>query len=105
MPDSPLSISISNSQARPNGNGATLSISANGNPSEATWTARDRDYDISLPASVWEPPAGSELDFSLSQGATSGVYSLKPNAPLGVQSYSIEPALGGDDPPKVVVEP
>lgn len=102
---STLSITISNNDPHPNGSSATMSRSnANGNPNQATWTASDRQYSISLPANVWNAPPGQSLSFSVAQGATSAIYTLKSNAPTGDQSYSIA-TPSGDIPPKVVVEP
>lgn len=104
MPN-PLSISISNDVPHPNGNAAILSKSnANGNPNQATWTASDKSYDVSLPATVWSAPAGGSLDFTVAKGQTSGVYSLKSNAPTGSQSYSIATTTG-EVPPKVIIQP
>src|SRR6187397_1115044 len=96
-----LSIRIANDDPTPNGNAAVLSISgANNSPNQATWTASDHAYQITLPAAVWNPPAGGSLSFTLAQGQTSGIYTLKPNAPTGTQSYSIA-STTGDVPPKV----
>ena len=100
----PLSIRIANNDATPNGNAAVLSITAaNGNPNQATWTASDRQYQVSLPASVWAPPPGASLNFTVAQGATSGVYTLKPNAPTGLQGYSIA-TPGAEPAPKVLIQ-
>jgi hypothetical protein len=104
MPN-PLSISISNDTPHPNGNAAVMSkTSANGNSNQATWTASDDDYDVSLPASTWDAPPGESLDFTVEQGATSAVYTLKSNAPTGLQSYSIA-TDEGDLKPKVLIQP
>jgi hypothetical protein len=104
MPN-PLSISISNNTPHPNGNSATLSKSgANGNSNQATWTASDRQYNLTLPANVWSAPPGGSLNFTVAQGATSGVYTLKNNAPTGLQDYTIATTTA-DPPPKVLVEP
>ena len=101
----PLSISISNFTPHPNGNAAVLSVSsANGNSDEANWTASDQAYDVSLPASVWNAPPGSSLSFTVNQGQTSATYTLKTNAPTGLQSYTIVQAKD-DPPPKVLIEP
>jgi len=100
----PLSIRIANNNPTPNGDAATMSVSANGNPNQATWTANDRAYDISLPAAVWSAPAGSSLNFTVAQGATSGIYTLKSSAPTGLQGYLIA-APSGDVPPKILVQP
>jgi hypothetical protein len=102
---STLSIRIANNNPTPNGNAATLSISgANNNPNQATWTANDRAYQVTLPATVWNPPSGGSLSFTVNQGQTSGIYTLKPNAPIGEQGYAIA-APTGDVPPKVVIQP
>jgi hypothetical protein len=104
MPNT-LSIRIANNNPTPNGDAAVLSISgADNNPNQATWTASDRAYQVSLPAAVWNPPAGGSLSFTVAQGDTSGIYTLKPNAPTGTQGYSIA-APAGDVPPKVVIQP
>ena len=104
MPN-PLSITISNNTPHPNGNSAVLSITAaNGNSNQATWTASDDEYELMLPASVWNAPPGVQLNFTLSQGQTSGVFTLKSNAPTGLQGYMIA-TPEGDAPPKVLVEP
>jgi hypothetical protein len=104
MPNT-LSITISNNTPHPNGNSATLSkTGANGNAYQATWTASDDEYELVLPAAVWNAPPGGSLSFTLAQGQTSGVYSLKPSAPTGLQGYAIlTPAA--DPPPKVLIEP
>lgn len=100
----PLSIRIANDTPTPNGNAAVLSISeANGNPNQATWTASDRAYQITLPAAVWSPPWGGSLSFTVEQNATSGVYTLKANAPTGLQSYSIA-ATVAEPIPKVLIQ-
>jgi hypothetical protein len=102
---STLSITISNDTAHPNGSSAVMSISgANNNPSSATWTASDDSYDVSLPANVWSAPPGESLSFTLDQGDTSGVYTLKSNAPTGLQSYTIA-ETPADPPPKILVQP
>ena len=104
MPN-PLSITISNDTPHPNGNSAVLSkTGANGNPSQATWTASDRQYSLSLPANVWSPPQGGSLSFTIAQGTTSGIYSLKPSAPTGLQDYDIA-TTKGDPPPKILIQP
>ena len=104
MPN-PLSITISNDTPHPNGNSAALSkTGASNNPSQATWTASDQPYSLSLPANVWSPPQGGSLEFTIAQGATSGIYSLKPNAPNGLQEYLIADTKG-DPPPKILVLP
>jgi hypothetical protein len=104
MPN-PLSISISNDTAHPDGNSAVLSkTSANGNSNQATWTASDQSYDVSLPASVWNAPPGESLSFTIDQGETSAIYTLKSNAPTGLQNYTIADAQA-DPPPKVLIEP
>jgi hypothetical protein len=103
MPN-PLSINISNFTPRPNGSSAVLSVSANGNSNQANWTASDRSYDVSLPATVWNAPPGSGLSFTITQGQTSATYTLKPNAPTGLQNYTISNPQA-DPPPKVLVEP
>jgi hypothetical protein len=104
MPN-PLSITISNDTPHPNGDSAVLSkTGANGNASQATWTASDQKYSLSLPASVWNPPQGASLSFTLAKGQTSGVYSLKPNAPIGPSEYVIA-TTAGDPPPKVLIQP
>ena len=104
MPN-PLSITISNNTPHPNGNSAVLSkTGANGNASQATWTASDNSYNLSLPASVWNPPQGGSLSFTVAQGQTSGVYSLKANAPNGLSEYYLA-TTAGDPPPKVLVQP
>ena len=100
----PLSIRIANNNPTPNGNAAVMSITAaNGNPSQATWTANDRAYQVTLPSSVWSPPSGGSLSFTVAQGATSGVYTLLANAPTGLQSYSIA-TTAGDPAPKVLIQ-
>ena len=102
---STLSITIANDTPQPNGNAAVMSkTNANGNPNQATWTANDGPYNVSLPAAVWSPPQGGSLNFSLSQQQTSGVYTLKSNAPTGLQGYTIN-GIEGDIPPKVLVQP
>ena len=53
---------------------------------------------------VWSAPPGGSLSFTLAQGQTSGVYSLKPQAPTGLQSYGIM-TPEADPPPKVLIEP
>jgi hypothetical protein len=104
MPN-PLSITISNDTPHPNGDAAVLSkTGANGNASQATWTASDQEYSLSLPASVWNPPQGGSLSFTIAQNQTSGVYSLKPNAPNGLSDYYIADTKA-DPPPKVLVQP
>ena len=104
MPNT-LSISISNNTPHPNGNSATLSkTGANGNANQATWTASDNEYQLMLPAAVWNAPPGSSLSFTLAQGQTSSVYTLKPSAPTGLQGYGIM-TPEGDAPPKVLIEP
>jgi len=101
----PLSITISNNTPHPNGNAAVLSISsANGNSNQATWKAGDNQYAIALPANVWTAPQGGSLSFTLAQGVTSGVYTLKSNAPTGLQDYTIATTTA-DPPPKVLVQP
>ena len=105
MLNNPLSINISNYTPHPNGNAAVMSVSSsNGNSNQASWTASDRAYDLSLPASVWNAPPGSSLSFTLAKGATSATYSLKPNAPQGLQGYTIVDAQN-DPPPKVLIVP
>jgi hypothetical protein len=101
----PLSITISNDTPRPNGNSAVLSVSsANGNSNQANWTASDRAYSVSLPAAVWNAPPGSSLSFTVTKGQTSATYTLKPNAPMGLQNYVVAEAKA-DPPPKVLIEP
>src|SRR5882672_4221208 len=104
MPD-PLPITISNDTPHPNGNSAILSKSnANGHPNQATWTASDRQYNLSLPASVWSPPQGESLSFTLAHPPTSKIYTLNSNAPTGLQDYTIATSKG-DPPPQVLIEP
>ena len=105
MLNDPLSIRISNYTPHPNGNAAVMSVSSsNGNSNQAAWTASDRAYSLSLPASVWNAPPGSSLSFTVAKGQTSATYTLKPNAPVGLQDYTIAEAQN-DPPPKVLIEP
>ena len=104
MPNT-LSITISNNTPHPNGNSAVLSkTGANGNSNQASWTASDNEYQLMLPAAVWNAPPGSSLSFTLAQGQTSGTYTLKNSAPTGLQGYAIL-TPDADPPPKVLIEP
>jgi len=107
VPSTTLSITISNNDPNPNGNAAQMSKSGNGNPNQATWRALDQQYSVSLPASVWNPPQGAQLSFTVSQGQTSATYTLKANAPTGLQGYTIAASstMPRDEPPKIMVEP
>ena len=105
MLNDPLSINISNYTPRPNGNSAVMSVSSsNGNSNQASWTASDRAYNLSLPAAVWNAPPGQSLSFTVAKGDTSATYTLKPNAPTGLQGYTIVDAQT-DPPPKVLIVP
>ncbi len=103
------SITIANSSPNPNGNGADMSrTGSNGLPNQATWTASDHDYQIVLPAAVWDPPPGQSLSFTAQKQVPSATYTLKSNAPTGLQGYFIAQASGrpiGNPPPQIMVEP
>ncbi len=109
MPDV-KQITIANSNPNPNGTGLPMSKSGSGNlPNQATWRSDSKAYTIGLPTSVWNvSAAGDTYSFSLPANSTSDVYTLRPDAPDGLQSYSISgaPGLEGDNPiPQVDVEP
>ncbi len=110
MPNNPLAITISKSDPNPNGDSAVVHENAANGANQATWKASDTDYEIDLPASVFTPPSGWQLKFTLQKGNTSPAFTVKSTAPTGLQGYTVTPTSTtegppGGTPPKIMVDP
>ena len=110
MPNPVQTFVIVNGDARPNGSGAQMSRSGAGNlPNQAQWQSDEDAYTIGLPTNVWDVEAeGGTFFFDLDGNSTSAVYTLRADAPTGLQSYSIAEQgspKGGNTIPEVDVEP
>lgn len=96
---------ISNSDPNPNGTAAKVYKNPANGPNQATWKALDRQYTVTLPSTVWTPPAGGSLTFTIDRQQTSGVYTVKSDAPTGTSGYTIDPPSRERVPPEIMVEP